>query len=75
MMIRNRAFVVKSPDFSGIVVLRLFDNEDNLKSKIYNASLNKYGYEPTEYFETDLDNVPINKLTVAELGLILKYTY
>lgn len=74
MMIRNRAFVVKSPDFSGIVVLRLFDKDDT-KKEIYNASLNKYGYEPTEYFETDLDNVLINKLTVAELGLILKYTY
>ena len=74
MMIRNRAFVIKSPDFSGIVVLRLFDT-DNVKNKVYNASLNKYGFEPTECFETDLDNVPINKLTVAELGLILKYTY
>lgn len=74
MMIRNRAFVVKSPDFSGIVVLRLFDT-DSVKDKVYNASLNKYGFEPTECFETDIDNVMINKLTVAELGLILKYTY
>lgn len=74
MMINNKAFRVKNCDHTGVVVLRLFDTS-NERIEVYTACLNKYGFEPTEYYEINLDHVMINQLTVEELRLILKYNY